>query len=72
MSEEISNFYVHIPVPDDSESATLALVQCSMSLKRQYVEMGFVPMPTRFMEPDVIILTFRRESKEVRIHLRPV
>lgn len=72
MSEEISNLYVHISVPDDSESATLALVECSMSIKRQFVGAGFVPLPTRFIEPDVIVLTFRRGSQEVRIHLRPV
>ncbi len=72
MNREISNLFVLLPVPDDSIKATQALISCAFELKRTYLQEGFAALPTRFIEPDVIVLTFLRESKEVRIHLRPV
>lgn len=73
MSEEnITEMYIHVPVPDDSNRATEELVRAGLALKIKFLRAGFEPLPTMFQDPDVIILTFRRESRLVRIRLRPV
>jgi hypothetical protein len=73
MSEEnITKFYVHLPVSDVSETATVELVNWAQSMKAEMLRSDFESLPTRFEPPDVIILTFKRDHRIVRIYLRPV